>query len=159
MSGFPMFLGCIPRPRRQLAKWRRARQFHCLVAQDAADNALLGALTLSVATPEAQLPPPLPTKSPLRAYVSNMSVAPQYRRRGIATSLLQSCERIGALARCCMPNPHSSQPGAGHLIRYGCMLTSATPLPSLCINGRGTQRWVVPRGGKGDGGVCSCASP
>lgn len=117
-----------PDEQRQLAKWQRARQFLCLVAEEcggAADDGLstsgsgsgvgsisedsssrdsrpagtgrlIGAVTLSLATPEARLPPPLPTKAKLRAYVSNMAVVQQRRRMGVASALLKQCEQIGA---------------------------------------------------------------
>ena len=56
---------------------------------------------------QALLPPPFPTATPLRCYVSNMAVLPGYRRRGAATVLLQSCARLGAPANvfspaCCL---------------------------------------------------------
>ena len=48
---------------------------------------------------QALLPPPFPTATPLRCYVSNMAVLPGFRRRGAATALLQSCARLGAPAQ------------------------------------------------------------
>ena len=49
--------------------------------------------------PEAALPPPFPTAKPRRAYISNMAVLQQYRRRGVATALLRQCERMARLWR------------------------------------------------------------
>lgn len=55
---------------------------------------------------QALLPPPFPTASPVRCYVSNMAVLPGFRRRGAATALLQSCARLGTpaepLLACCL---------------------------------------------------------
>ncbi len=45
---------------------------------------------------QAVLPPPFPSTSPQRCYVSNMAVARGFRRRGAATALLHSCSRLGA---------------------------------------------------------------
>ena len=44
---------------------------------------------------EALLPPPFPSTAPLRFYVGNVTVTPEARRRGVATSLLQRCELLG----------------------------------------------------------------
>ena len=49
--------------------------------------------------PEAALPPPFPTAKPRRAYISNMAVLQQHRRRGVATALLRQCERMARLWR------------------------------------------------------------
>jgi hypothetical protein len=42
----------------------------------------------SVMQPEALLPPPFPSAAPPRLYISNMSVSPSARRRGVARRLL-----------------------------------------------------------------------
>lgn len=49
------------------------------------------------------LPPPFPTTKPLRLYCSNMAVSPAHRRKGLATALLQRCQRLGkpSAADCC----------------------------------------------------------
>ncbi|KXZ47309.1 hypothetical protein GPECTOR_36g34 [Gonium pectorale] len=47
--------------------------------------------------PEALLPPPFPSNKPFRLYVSNMSVLPAHRRRGLAKRLLGECERVARL--------------------------------------------------------------
>jgi len=74
----------------------RRRQFQCLVAQDSATGTLMGTATLSLSVPDAALPAPFPTTQAMKAYVSNMAVAPQYRRRGVARALLAECERTAA---------------------------------------------------------------
>ncbi|WIA41427.1 hypothetical protein OEZ86_005009 [Tetradesmus obliquus] len=111
-----------PTELRQLAKWRRARSFVCLLVEEvgaaadgangaaaadgtngsaaAADKAgqpgrLLGTATLSLMQAEAALPPPFPSSAPLRSYISNMAVLPAARRQGIATALVGACGRIG----------------------------------------------------------------
>lgn len=43
---------------------------------------------------QAKLPPPLPSDVPLRAYISNMAVAPSQRRRGVARALLAAGDRL-----------------------------------------------------------------
>ncbi|GIL75593.1 hypothetical protein Vretimale_15119 [Volvox reticuliferus] len=53
--------------------------------------------TLSLMQPEALLPPPFPSSKPFRLYVSNMSVLPSHRRRGLARRLLLQCERVARL--------------------------------------------------------------
>lgn len=54
---------------------------------------LAGCATLTLARPEAALPPPFPTRAALRPYISNVAVAPSYRRQGIATKLITKLER------------------------------------------------------------------
>ena len=82
-----------PEERTQLAVWRRKRTFRCLVATQPATEEVAGCVALSLARPEAALPPPFPTNKQLRCYVSNMAVAEGHRRRGLAAALLQECER------------------------------------------------------------------
>ncbi|KAL3151350.1 hypothetical protein ABBQ38_013183 [Trebouxia sp. C0009 RCD-2024] len=77
--------------------WRRKRQFMCLVAEQRSSKQLVASCILSLAAPDAFLPAPFPTTKPWRLYCSNMAVAPTHRRKGLATSLLQHCQRLGAL--------------------------------------------------------------
>jgi ribosomal protein S18 acetylase RimI-like enzyme len=51
---------------------------------------------LAWCVPDAALPPPFPSSRPQRLYISNMAVAPSYRRTGIATALLSATERLAA---------------------------------------------------------------
>ena len=60
---------------------------------------LLGATMCCLLAAEALLPPPFPSAAPLRFYVGNVTVAPEARRRGVATSLLQRSELLGAPCR------------------------------------------------------------
>ena len=85
--------------RQQVVRWRRQRQFALLLAEDAASGALLGTAALTLATPEAALPPPFPSSKPRRAYLSNMAVVPAARRRGVASALVAACERVAAAWR------------------------------------------------------------
>lgn len=104
-----------------MARWRRTRQFLVVVVEDLSappasadsapgsdtDNAelqqqphrhpsrLAACVTLTLTQPEAILPPPFPSGKPYRAYVGNMAVLPQHRRRGLAQQLLARCERLG----------------------------------------------------------------
>ncbi|KAG2452338.1 hypothetical protein HYH02_003362 [Chlamydomonas schloesseri] len=57
----------------------------------------VAAASVSLMQPEALLPPPFPSNKPFRLYVSNMSVVPSHRRRGLARRLLQQCERVARL--------------------------------------------------------------
>lgn len=52
---------------------------------------------MTLARPEAVLPPPFPTTARLRCYISNMAVAPNHRCQGVATKMLNRCERIARL--------------------------------------------------------------
>eukprot|EP00798_Chlamydomonas_sp_ICE-L_P022578 gene22578-29709_t len=45
--------------------------------------------------PVALLPPPFPSSSPFRLYISNMAVEEQYRRQGIASRLMEKAEQTG----------------------------------------------------------------
>lgn len=80
--------------RRQLDKWRRARQFCVLVAEDPVTGQLLGSATLSMLRPEAALPPPLPSAAPWRAYLSNMAVSRDARRRRVGSALLEAAQQL-----------------------------------------------------------------
>ena len=73
---------------------RRRRSFFCLVAQDLSTQAVIGVLAITLARPEAMLPPPFPTNASLRYYISNMAVAEEYRRRGVAMALLTLAQRV-----------------------------------------------------------------
>lgn len=73
---------------------------------------------------QAVLPAPFPSASPQRCYVSNMAVAREFRRRGAATVLLQSCARLGA-AR------------AVPCRRVAVMLSWVQPVLSLAVKGLG----------------------
>ncbi|EFN55373.1 hypothetical protein CHLNCDRAFT_134424 [Chlorella variabilis] len=85
--------------RQQVQQWRRRRSFVVLVAEDRASGELLGSATVSLAQPEAALPPPFPTSKPRRVYVSNIAVLPRHRRRGVASALLAQSERQARLWR------------------------------------------------------------
>ncbi|KAI7842964.1 hypothetical protein COHA_003469 [Chlorella ohadii] len=85
--------------RLQVERWRRQRSFVVLVAEDPSSGALLGSAAVSLAQPEAALPPPFPTTKPRRTYVSNIATLPQHRRKGVATALLRQCERQARLWR------------------------------------------------------------
>jgi GNAT superfamily N-acetyltransferase len=62
------------------------------------ERGIRGCVTLTVRRVEAQLPPPFPSKAPLRLYVCNMAVSATCRRQGIARALLREAERIGKAA-------------------------------------------------------------
>lgn len=82
--------------RQALRRWQRSRQFVCLVASDKqSSDQLTGCAVLSMAAPEAYLPPPFPSGAPLRCCVSNVAVDGGFRRKGVARRLLKRCETIG----------------------------------------------------------------
>ena len=85
--------------RAQQDRWLRQRAFNCLLAVDALTGEVVAGAALTLARPEAALPPPLPTTKRHRAYVSNVAVAPAWRRRGVASAVLARCERFARLAR------------------------------------------------------------
>jgi ribosomal protein S18 acetylase RimI-like enzyme len=86
-----------------------ARSFYCFVAvvhdqeaeeegeQDGRTILLNGAVAMSLAQPQAVLPPPFPSAAPWRCYVSNMAVHSRYRRLGIGSALLARCERTARM--------------------------------------------------------------
>lgn len=85
------------RCRQALKRWQRNRHFICLVATDQQQggNEAVGCVVLSMAAPEAFLPPPFPSRAALRCCVSNLAVDEGMRRRGVAKKLLRRCEVIG----------------------------------------------------------------
>lgn len=56
---------------------------------------IAGCAVVSIAAPEALLPPPWPSRAPLRCCISNLAVADAFRRRGVARQLLAACECLG----------------------------------------------------------------
>jgi GNAT superfamily N-acetyltransferase len=64
-----------------------------------ATHPLLLLLLLPLQQAEAVLPPPFPTRAPLQAYISNMSVAPDARQRGLARRLCRACGRVAVAWR------------------------------------------------------------
>ena len=57
-------------------------------------RACVGAATVALVRCEAALPPPFPTGAAWRPYLCNMAVDVECRRRGLATQLLASAERL-----------------------------------------------------------------
>jgi GNAT superfamily N-acetyltransferase len=80
-------------PPSEEARLRRARQWQCLVASDV-EGHIIGCAVLAWCVPDATLPAPWPSSKPQRLYLSNMAVAPSWRRRGLATALLAAAERL-----------------------------------------------------------------
>lgn len=76
---------------------RRLRQLFIFVAEDIHTQNIVGCASVSIARPEAALPPPFPTGKPFRCYASNIAVQETHRRRGLGRRLLQQCERIARL--------------------------------------------------------------
>ncbi len=81
---------------RQRLNYRR-RSFYCFIAQDRTSSQIVGCVAVTLARPEAILPPPFPTTASLRCYISNMAVSPDHRRQGVATEMLNRCERVARL--------------------------------------------------------------
>ncbi|KAG2496819.1 hypothetical protein HYH03_005225 [Edaphochlamys debaryana] len=55
---------------------------------------LAGYALVSLAQPLALLPPPLPSRSPQQVHVDGLAVAPDCRRSGVASALLDAAERL-----------------------------------------------------------------
>ena len=82
--------------RQAMRKWQRNRQFVCLTAVGGRQpEQILGCVVMSLAAPEAFLPPPFPSAAPMRCCISNVAVDGAFRQRGIARRMLRRCETIG----------------------------------------------------------------
>ncbi|GBF95577.1 hypothetical protein Rsub_08558 [Raphidocelis subcapitata] len=98
LQGLPaVFPTDSPQSLRAQQRWRRCRQFTCLLAEDADTGRAAGCCFVSVSQPEAALPPPFPSAAPQRAYVANFAVVPPARRRGAARALLAAAVRTADL--------------------------------------------------------------
>ena len=86
-----------PQARAILQRRLRRRSFYCFIAEDRNTSQVVGCVALTLAKPEAVLPPPFPTSARIRCYVSNVAVAPEHRRRGVASFLIGKCERVAKL--------------------------------------------------------------
>jgi len=89
------------RARIERARWEREaeslrfqRQWICLVAEQCNSGKLIGCVTVSMRQVESLLPPPFPSDAPRRFYLSNMAVDNEFRRQGVARTLLQESERL-----------------------------------------------------------------
>ena len=80
--------------KRLIQKKSQQRMFCCLVAQNRETGKIVGSVTVSMQAPEAQLPPPFPAMGVPKFYIGNMVVDKSFRRKGIATDLLASCEQL-----------------------------------------------------------------
>ena len=91
----------------EMERLARARQWMCLLAdvedeeeaergeeETGGPRACVGAATVALVRCEAALPPPFPTRAAWRPYLCNMAVDVESRRRGLATQLLASAERL-----------------------------------------------------------------
>ena len=58
---------------------------------------LIASATLQVCVPDAAFPPPFPSNKPYRSYLANMAVAPEARRSGVASKVIQYAERLTKL--------------------------------------------------------------
>ena len=132
-----------------MERWRRQRFFVVLVAEDWANGQVLGSAAVSLAQPEAALPPPFPTSKPRRVYVSNIAVLPQHRRQGVATALVRRCERQARLWRqdslwlhCELTNDAALQVRGGGGAAGRMRAPSPPPPPPPCM----LQCAVLPKG-------------
>ena len=58
---------------------------------------VVGCVNLSLFQAQAALPAPFPSLAPWVLYISSLSVSPTQRRKGVARSLVERCERIARL--------------------------------------------------------------
>lgn len=91
----------LARAKLERARWEREakslwfqRQWICLVAEEYSTGKLIGCVTISMRQVESLLPPPFPSNAPRRLYLSNMAVVQEFRRQGVARTLLQESERL-----------------------------------------------------------------
>lgn len=61
---------------------------------DSRAREIVASATLQVCVPDAPLPPPFPSTRPYRSYLANMAVAPEARRSGVATKVIEYSERL-----------------------------------------------------------------
>jgi len=97
--GEPSIVGPSPRTAQELrqeARWVHRRKFASLVAEDVESGELVACSTVCMMAAEALLPPPFPTSKQPRFYVSNIAVRAEHRRRGVASTVLQSIELLAA---------------------------------------------------------------
>ena len=92
---------------------------------------------LSWRVPEAALPAPFPSTKPQRLYLSNMSVAPSARRRGVARALLSAAEATAAAWEQETLWLHVDVPNEGARALYDA--TGFTPAAE------GQDPWFLPR--------------
>jgi ribosomal protein S18 acetylase RimI-like enzyme len=87
--------------------------------------------------PDAALPAPFPSSKPQRLYLSNMSVAPSARRRGVARALLAAAEATAAAWGQEALWLHVDAPNEGARALYDA--TGFKPAPE------GQDPWFLPR--------------
>lgn len=73
------------------------RKLFILVVEHRESGKVIGCASLSMARCESALPPPFPTSTPFRCYMSNIVVDPIHQNNGMGTALVQQCERIAQL--------------------------------------------------------------
>jgi len=73
------------------------RKLFILVVEHRESGEVVGCASLSMARCESALPPPFPTSTPFRCYMSNVVVDPSHQNNGVGTGLVQQCERISQL--------------------------------------------------------------
>ena len=58
---------------------------------------IVASATLQACVPDAPFPPPFPTSRPYRAYLANVAVAPEARRQGVASAIIEKSERVAKM--------------------------------------------------------------
>ena len=85
--------------KRLIASKDMRRMFCCLLAEND-DGEVVASVTMSMTIPDAKLPAPFPTSGIERFYIGNMVVREDYRRKGVATDLLEKCEILAERWNC-----------------------------------------------------------
>ena len=85
--------------RRLIASKDTQRMFCCLLAENDKGETV-ASVTVSMTIPDAKLPPPFPTSGIQRFYIGNMVVREDYRRKGVATFMLDKCETLAKRWNC-----------------------------------------------------------
>jgi len=85
--------------KRVIASKDNQRMFCCLLAENE-EGETVASVTVSMTIPDAKLPPPFPSRGIQRFYIGNMVVREDYRRKGIATFMLDKCETLAKRWNC-----------------------------------------------------------
>lgn len=82
---------------KEMVRLRQKRQCLTLISRLDDEPRWIGSASLRVCAPEALLPEPFPSLKPRVPYVSNVAVHIDARGRGVASAMLDKCERASRM--------------------------------------------------------------